>query len=242
MKSRIILLLVNKILYGRGIFCHRDVNVSGAHLKWGVKAMMKKLWPFLLIALLVACSNDRVTESADITIIKMPPTVNVANLEAEKWLQDVEIQVPVQFVSVQERYNVQNDMHEKDVKSAALNDDGSITYRMTKASYDQKLIKMKSEVEAILANLIESDEFPNVQHITYDESFSKFEITVLRDKYESGFESFAVFNVIVKAVYYQMFKDASSVSEVEIHFIDANNDETYSIRKFPSDFAVIEDI
>ena len=88
-------------------------------------------------------------------------------------------------------------------QSAKVNDDGSVTYKMTRAQHKEMLEGMKESIDQALQEMIESPDF-NFQDIKYNSNMSEFEVTMTTTELGLG-DSFSVIAFYMYGSMYQIF-------------------------------------
>ena len=87
---------------------------------------------------------------------------------------------------------------------AKLNEDGSVTYKLTKAQYQEMLAGMKESMEEGFQELIDDDENYSITDIKYNDDLSVYDVTI--DAEEIGFgDSFATFLFYMYTGMYDIF-------------------------------------
>lgn len=95
-------------------------------------------------------------------------------------------------------------------QSAKLNDDGSITYKMTKAQHKAMLSSLQESVDSALQEMIDGTDF-NFKDITYNKNMSVFDATMTVN--ELGLmDSFSVLAFYTYGSMYQLFSGDNSSS------------------------------
>lgn len=88
-------------------------------------------------------------------------------------------------------------------QSAKVNDDGSVTYKMTRAQHKEMLEGMKESIDQAIQEMIESTDF-NFQEIKYNSNMSEFEATMTTTELGLG-DSFSVIAFYMYGGMYQIF-------------------------------------
>lgn len=97
-------------------------------------------------------------------------------------------------------------------QSAKVNEDGSITYKMTRAQHKEMLADMQESIDQALQEMIDSTDY-NFQAITYNSNMSKFEATMTTTELGLG-DSFSVIAFYMYGGMYQIFCGDKSESIV----------------------------
>ncbi len=101
-----------------------------------MKKIISLLLTFSLVFTLSACGNDSTANETDKKNDSNVSSSTKTDKEAEKDSSTVEIKIPAELVSEDDtQENLDSAAKEKEWKSAKLNEDGSITYVMTKKQH-----------------------------------------------------------------------------------------------------------
>lgn len=171
---------------------------------------MKRIIATLLVACMVislsACGNAKNNESKNNEINKNEPTVaskedeiqdegwdkleKLGEVKTENGILTVSITMPADLVGEDMTQEKLDSEVEKNYISAKLNEDGSVTYKMTKKQHKAMLDEVTKSVEDSFNELINDTEntFTNIKH---NKDFTQFDVTISTD--EVGLiESFSV--------------------------------------------------
>jgi len=107
----------------------------------------------------------------------------IGDINVEKDLFDVILTIPAEFA---ESDKTQADYDalakEKDYKSITLNEDGSLTYIMTKSQHKELMLEMAEMLRSTLNDMCGSEEYPNFISILVNDNFTKFEIIIKNEE------------------------------------------------------------
>jgi len=167
--------------------------------------MKKILSAMICIGLLgaTACSKETtITKSADgdstPTETSSPQDsdssdVNVAainDIEVDENLLSVTITMPADLVGETTQEELDQMVTETEgFFSATLNDDGSVTYVMTKAKHQEWIDSTAEGFDNKFQEIVDSDDYKHVVSITHNDSFSEFTVGYDEDEIK-GFDSF----------------------------------------------------
>ena len=191
---------------------------------------------FLLIVL-TACSSDDQAES------KKGEKENKKDesIEVDKGLLSVEVTLPA---SMFEGEDIESTIAEAEEDGIAVkkNQDGSLTYKMSKSKHKQMIKEMKTDLLKSIDEMKTSGDYPSVQEITHNKSFSKFTLVVDKAAYENSFDGFAAFGLGISGMYYQLFKGVDSDNlKVKIFVKDAATAEVFNEIVYPDAFDDLEE-
>lgn len=105
-----------------------------------------------------------------------------STVEVDENLLSVEVTVPVDFVeegTTQE--SLDSLVAEKGFKSATLNDDGSVTYVMTKGQHKELMEGIKTSIDESIADMISSGDYPTIVEIEANDDYTAFDVTLSTD-------------------------------------------------------------
>ncbi|MBD3107378.1 hypothetical protein IEO70_03285 [Bacillus sp. AGMB 02131] len=193
---------------------------------------MKKFKIILLLLLalsLAACSSQE-----DKSESKKEDNESV---EVDKGLLNVEVTLPASLFEGQDLDEAIANAKEEGVKEVIKNDDGSVTYIMSKAEHKKLMKEMKEEVIQSIEEMETSEEYPSIQSVDYNKSLNEFTITVTsREEFENSFEGFAIFGIGLQSMYYQLFNGGKSDDiTATIHLKDGTTSEVYNTIVYPDD-------
>lgn len=190
---------------------------------------MKKNYFILLmtvcILFLAACNNnDKKNEDNDAIGI-------------EKNITNVEITIPASLVDEQTLSELNEEAKEKGIKEVIKNDDGSITYKMSKSAHKKLMKEMKEDIIESIDELVTDDDFVSIKDVKYNKSFEKFTVVVDKEKYENSFDGFATLAIGMSGMYYQLFNGVDSEKiKVTISLEDEATNKVFNTIIYPDAF------
>lgn len=149
----------------------------------------------------------------------------IGELEVDQNLFTVEITVPADFLGegiTQESLDA--DVAASNYISAKLNDDGSVTYVMTKAVHDEMMVGVRDNIQQALEEMVGSEEFPSFTKVEANDDFTQF--TIETTSTELGLvESFSVLGFYMFGGMYHAF-NGTQVDDIAVTFINADTGDT----------------
>lgn len=149
----------------------------------------------------------------------------LGELEVDQNLFTVEITVPADFLGegiTQESLDA--DVAASNYISAKLNDDGSVTYVMTKAVHDEMMVGVRDNIQQALDEMVGSEEFPSFTKVEANDDFTQF--TIETTSTELGLvESFSVLGFYMFGGMYHAF-NGTQVDDIAVTFINADTGDT----------------
>lgn len=189
------------------------------------------LYAFSLTACGTSESQPSSTQSPISTAAPTEETTGFEDLEAlgemevDQNLFTVEITVPAEFIdegTTQESLDTQ--VSASGYVSATLNDDGSVTYVMTKAAHNEMMNGIRETIQQSLSEMVGSDEFPSFTNVEANDDFTQF--TIETTSTEPGLvESFSVLGFYMFGGMYHAF-NGTQVDDIAVTFINADTGET----------------
>ena len=189
------------------------------------------LYAFSLTACDASESQPSSTQSPISTAAPTEETTGFEDLEAlgemevDQNLFTVEITVPAEFIDegiTQESLDTQ--VSASGYVSATLNDDGSVTYVMTKAAHNEMMNGIRETIQQSLSEMVGSEEFPSFTKVEANDDFTQF--TIETTSTELGLvESFSVLGFYMFGGMYHAF-NGTQVDDIAVTFINADTGET----------------
>ncbi len=177
---------------------------------------VKLLLLLVLSIMLVACSSkDEENKNAD-------------KVDVDKGMVNVEVTLPASLFEDTDMEALKKDAKEDGVKEVTVNDDGSVTYKMSKSKHKEMLNEMADTIDESIKEIEEDKEFPSIKTIEHNKSFTKYTITMDQKLHEnSSMDGFAFFNLAFQSMYYQYFNGVSE-EDYKVTF-QLKNEETSKI-------------
>ncbi|GLI82654.1 hypothetical protein ANABIO32_03410 [Rossellomorea marisflavi] len=171
---------------------------------------MKKLAVgMLVLALLLAgCSSSDSSGKADTKKDEKDEKV------VKKGLLNVEITMPAEFVEGQDVDKMIKEAKDEGVKEVKKNDDGSLTYVMSKADHRKMMKEMKTNLEESIDEA--KDGFDSIEDITYNKDFTEFTLLATdKASFNESMDALASFSVGVAGMLYHIF-DGEDHDKIQI--------------------------
>lgn len=183
-----------------------------------------------LLFVITGCSPDSGMESQSPSVQPEQQSEDVNSfedldgLDVEQDLFDVEITIPESFLDegiTQE--DLDAEVKESGFQSATLNEDGSVTYIMTKAQHEEMMAGIKEEINQSLQDMIDPETYPTFVEVTANDDYSQF--TVKTTSSELGLtESFSVLAFYLYGGMYHAF-NGTQVDDIAVLFVNADTGE-----------------
>lgn len=206
----------------------------------GAQTMKKILiLPLTLLfsILLVACGQDKESESGKKSdnADRAEETKN-GSFKVDKGLLNVEITIPASLFEGQEIDSAITEAKKEGIKEVIKNDDGSVTYKMSKSVHKEMMKKMEKDILETIEEIKTSKDFASIKDVSYNKSFTEFTLTVNKEQFENSFDAMASMGLALPGMYYQLFSGVDSEKfKVTVIFKDESNGEIINTIVYPDD-------
>lgn len=197
---------------------------------------MKKSISFILVLvissslILSACSKNKAKEDS----VENQVTEESDDIVVDKNLLTVDIRFPQEIVGDTSGFNEEEYLAENQgIKSATVNDDGSITLTMTKNKHKELLVEMKEGLDKTFEELINGKDTPYIKDIESTKSYREVRVKVDGEVYEEAFD-FTPFVIGVSAGMYQLYSGDEYKVRIIMEDMDTG-EEIYSVL-YPDEF------
>ncbi|MFJ8065377.1 hypothetical protein ACIQYS_12170 [Psychrobacillus sp. NPDC096426] len=198
---------------------------------------MKKLLSSLLVLVFIvsACGQEETSSEKEKETEKS--SVEKADSESvnvDKGLFNVEITLPATFFEGEDINQVVANAKEEGIGEATANEDGSVTYKMSKSQHKEMLADIQKSIMESVEETKNSEDFASIKDITSNDSFSAFTIVVDKAAYENSFDGFAALGLGMVGAYYQIFNGVDAEAyKVEISIQDEASGEVFDTIIYP---------
>ena len=145
-------------------------------------------------------------------------------IDVDKGLLEVEFTVPAEFFdegTTQE--SLDEAVNEEGFKSATLNDEGSVSYVMTRAKHAEMMDDIREEIDSSLAEMVGSEEYPTITKIEPNSTYTEFKVYLSTEEVGLA-ESFSALALYVFGGMYNAF-NGEPVDDVAVFFVSESTDE-----------------
>jgi hypothetical protein len=154
-------------------------------------------------------------------------------IEVDKGLLNVEITLPASFFQGDPEQAIAN-AKANGVSEAVVNEDGSVTYKMSKATHEKMLKDMKDQAVQTIEEFVNDEELASIRDIEYNDKLSEYTVIVDRAAYENSFDGFIVLGLGMQGMFYQAFDGVPSEKQkVTINVKDQATGEIFHSVVFP---------
>lgn len=210
-----------------------------------MEALKLKKWISLLFAALMllslaSCGNDgkakeqpEESTTSDSESTGSEDAKEESGVEVDTGLFNVTITIPADFAGEMTQEELDQTVSEKGYKSATLNDDGSVTYVMTKAQHKEMMDEMKQTINDALKEMTTSGDYPTIVSIEPNADFTDFIVTLSSN--ELGMAE--TFSAMALYLYGGMYNAFNGTTADNIHVQYVNEDGTIIQEGNSSDLA-----
>ena len=158
----------------------------------------------------------------------------VNSLKVDKGIVNVDVTMPVSFFIESTEEELIAQAKRNGITETVVNKDGLVTYTMSKSRYIEMMEELGDSVASTVDEIVHSGEYTSIKEISYNEDLTKFDVKVDRQQFKDGFDSFAVFGLVMVSKYYSAF-DGKSEEDLQIVFnmIDEATGEIYDTAIYP---------
>jgi hypothetical protein len=207
--------------------------------------------------LLGACSSDdetkeettKAAETAETTAAneneKAAPKEegDEKGVDVDKGLFNVEVTLPADFFEGEDMETVIANAEKEGVGEATLNEDGSVTYKMSKKKHKEMMTEMAKSIEDTKKDLLDSEDFQSLQAIETSKNYDTFTVQVDREVFENSMDGFATMSLGLVGCYYQAFNGTEPENlKVNIELEDAATGEVFDTIVYPDVLEEMEEM
>ncbi|PFG03344.1 membrane lipoprotein lipid attachment site-containing protein [Bacillus sp. es.034] len=192
---------------------------------------MKKVIMFLLaLTLLSACSSEDTNQKES----NKDSGKKEESVEVDKKLFNVEITLPASMFEDKNLETIQADAKENGIKEVTKNEDGSITYKMSKSVHKELMKDIATSIEESVEEMKTSEDYVSIKDITHNDSFSIFTVVVDQAAYENSMDGFATLTLGMSGMMYQLYDGVSEDDySVKIKMEDKTSGKTFDEVVYP---------
>ncbi|WP_053590890.1 hypothetical protein [Bacillus sp. FJAT-22090] len=208
--------------------------------------MLKKLIAFLIVLVFIvsACGTNETSKEKETEKETENGKVEKAesqSVNVDKGLINVEVTLPATFFEDQDINEVIASAKEEGFDEATANEDGSVTYKMSKAKHKEMMDEIKTGILETVEETKNSEDYVSIKDITHNDTFSEFTLVVDKAAYENSFDGFAAFGLGMSGAYYQIFNGVSTEDyKVQISIKDEASGEVFDTIVYPDALEELE--
>ncbi|WP_206435589.1 hypothetical protein [Siminovitchia acidinfaciens] len=157
-------------------------------------------------------------------------------VEVDKGLMNVEVTLPKDFFEDENVDEMIAQAKENGVKEATKNEDGSITYKMSRADYKEMMKEVDKSALEYIDELKNGEDFPSIKDVSHNKKFSEFTLVVDQEAFENSFDGFAALGLGMTGLYHQVFAGTpAEKTKVTISVENADTGEIFDTIVYPDD-------
>lgn len=174
---------------------------------------------------LTACSGGAASSTAAGSDAAASTSASEDGLNVEKNLFSVTLTYPASMVDEGTTQDSLNDEIKgiDGIKSATLNEDGSVTYIMTKAYHKQIVDDMAQTIDESMAEMVGSEDYPNFTNVEANEDYTVFTVTT-KSKALSLDESLSLLQFYTEGAFYSVVS-GNDADSIHVDFVNADTGE-----------------
>lgn len=174
---------------------------------------------------LTACSGGAASSTAAGSDAAASTSASEDGLNVEKNLFSVTLTYPASMVDEGTTQDSLNDEIKgiDGIKSATLNEDGSVTYIMTKAYHKQIVDDMAQTIDESMAEMVGSEDYPNFTKVEANEDYTVFTVTI-KSKALSLDESLSLLQFYTEGAFYSVVS-GNDADSIHVDFVNADTGE-----------------
>jgi len=155
------------------------------------------------------------------------------SIEVDKGVFSVEITLPASFFKGQDMNDIINEVEDDDIK-IILNEDGSVTYKMSKSKHNEFMAEVYNDQVEYIEEVKNSGDYKSVKDIIYNKTFSEITLIVDQEAFENSFDGFVTLGLGISSLYYQLFNGISPDKyKVTIYFKNVETGEIFGDVVYP---------
>ncbi|MDO4280682.1 MAG: hypothetical protein Q4C56_03540 [Peptococcaceae bacterium] len=140
--------------------------------------------------------------------------------------QTVTITVPRGLLAGQTNQEIEKNAQDEDI-SVHINDDDTITYKMTEEKQQELLLGYKTHFEEVLQKDMDDGKLPGVVDVTYSDDMKTFDVSVNASAYQAEGGRLDMDLFYSTGTGYQLFSGIDEKSiDVQVNIIDQDSGQT----------------
>ncbi len=148
----------------------------------------------------------------------------LGDVEVDKGLFDVEFTVPKDFVGDTTQEKCDEIAKEKGYHSMKLNEDGSVTYQVSRSQHKEMMQETKDSIDKSLSEMCGPDsEYPNFVEIKPNDDYTSFTVITKSDKLNLT-EGVSVLGLYMYGGMYNIF-NGTEVDNIHVDFVNEASGE-----------------
>ena len=166
--------------------------------------MIKKVLTLVAVAVLVVCLSGCGSSASE----------------------TVEVTLPAALVEGYDTSDLESMVEQEGIEAATKNDDGSITWVMTRQKHDELMQTLRESFDTSLNEIVASGDYPTFVGIQHNDNFSEFTVNVNADQLGLQ-ESFSTLAFYMMGGVYNNFNN-TPVDDIKVTFVNDNTGDVIS--------------
>ncbi|VEF46208.1 Uncharacterised protein [Bacillus freudenreichii] len=188
----------------------------------------------LLLAITTACGKE--AKGDNDTKKEKAAEQEEQGVNVDKGLMNVEVTLPKDFFEDENVDEMIAQAKENGVKEATKNEDGSITYKMSRADYKEMMKEVDKSALEYIDELKNGEDFPSIKDVSHNKKFSEYTLVVDQEAFENSFDGFAALGLGMTGLYHQVFAGTpAEKTKVTISVENADTGEIFDTIVYPDD-------
>ena len=150
----------------------------------------------------------------------------IGNIEVEENLFDVEFTLPADLVGETTQEELDVEVAKSGCKYAVLNEDGSVTYVMTKKQHAALLEETRESFMTTLDEMPGSEGYPEMVSVEVNDKFTEYIVTTTNEELSFA-ESFSVLGFYMYSGLYSIL-EGSEIENINVKFVNEASGEVIS--------------
>ena len=192
-----------------------------------MKKVLALLMSIIMLYSLTGCGDTTNNENAAINIETdsntetEENTENSASIQVDEGFLNVDVTLAATFFEGMTEEEIKKSAEENGYSNCTVNEDGSVTYTMSKTKHQEMLDDFKASMDETVTELLDGEEkVASFVSIEYNDDFSQVDIYVDATAYTT-WDSLHALTFYMTGVYYQSFAGmATDEIDVIVNFID----------------------
>ena len=151
----------------------------------------------------------------------------LGDVEVDQGLLSVTITLPAEFGADVTQAEIDQSIADGEIQDGQINDDGTVTYQLSKSQHEESLAELRGAVDDIIAE--ENTTNPGLyEEVTYNDEMTQFSVVVAdRKKYEQSMSMLSL-GLLFGAGFYQIFYGVPEEDRnVVIEYVDGATGEVF---------------
>lgn len=146
---------------------------------------------------------------------------SIGDLEVEQGLFHVTLTIPPDFIEEgMTQDQLDQEVKDSGYKSATLNDDGSVTYVMTKAQHQEMMQGIRESIDNSLSEMVGSEDCPSIVKIEANSDYTQYTVTLNTEEVGLS-EGFVALAFYVYSGMYHVF-NGTEPGDVNVKYVSAS--------------------